>query len=174
MSSDRCVAFDECTQLVMDGRRQVAHSILRGQSPAECRHYFRHRHPLASIRQIGDRNISAHRAPRKNAAIDAGPPGLDVSLDELSIAYLHREGGAGNARRGDFQNKIVGYELVADGDLAIVHAFDDEVFAKGAGLQRSSKLACPPAQRQGTLDINGLITAAMMPAIADGIAERAY
>lgn len=45
-------------------------------------------------------------------------------------------------------------------------------FAEGARLQLASELACPPVQRQRTLDINGLITAAMMLAIADGIAEQ--
>ncbi len=136
--------------------------------------------------RLGDRDfgtfepLKRHLVARADAsagddtAINARSRRCGIALGKCRIAHAGCEGGAGYARRGRFQYDIPDDEAVADIDVPVVEAFDHEVLTEGAGRQRLSERLTPPGQCLQPFEIDRLIHAAMVLAIADRISDNAF
>lgn len=113
-----------------------------------------------------------NHAGRDDPAIDAGATGSDIGLHEGRITHLHRQRVAGRTGAARFEHDLAHMETVPGGNIPVVEAFDDQIFAKCPGRQLVAEFGSPPVQGQRTFEQHRLVLAAVMSGVANGIADQ--
>ncbi len=74
---------------------------------------------------------------------------------------------------GDLQNKIAGDESITDGQCGC-RGRRSPCSRRTYRAQSPPEFLCPPVERQRTLEIDGLVNATMVFAVADGVADKPF